>query len=1239
MADVDYIPHGQEIKAEDLAALVDGYNDKLKTLYSNLPIFLIAQDVPTLMCFKKFFFCDDVNPADDTIGNVALAAYPDSDTSGGVTRYWKRAYIDSAFLSFAATSVVDDGDPDYEDVDAPVVRVLPYDSTDWATAKAAIWPDNPSNAEAAYNILEYSLTPHQKSGGDYDGDYLYVKGCANSEYAHYWEQVEIILGSGTASPFEWSIGFTKYRLFRFSNITTEDIVVRFPVADEEGDFVEWDEVTVYAMTSRCVRRVDTLPVQNWITGYEYFQLPLPDDPWFINDQLNNALASPSQLPVGLYDGQVSSAQSGGSPDNPFMRFSASGLWDLTGYYCGTPTVSAGGSKHFPTPAGGWFYALDDESSLMDYVLHKGKCLAVNVAGPFLVKRVPAQSATVTATNPTTITLTKFDDSIALGVTSFTVTRDSDSTSIPADSSGDVNWVLTNIDPSGPDDHWEVAFSTRVGGNSPRLTAGDVLSLNFKHLTDDQKWLFDFKGYDTLVEQMDTVGITVTDPDPDHALQISLSSGDDLDLIGLSTNFVTGSFGTAAVSVFEDADCSLPFINQLGIGIGIVNEDTNPIDSQYKTYTWSDHADWTTMVFNADVGVSVDSTTYVYSSNTGFDFSLSDTVADVFDAVDAYDFGVNSVGSSFRFTVFGAAFHWTSSVPLTYPFAGASGKFFTTHDSTIVGDGDTTPYSIGFENDDYLGEKLSPSVPLQWPQPLTPISQYPRVRRLSSNIRTHEAAVNVMQQSQPTVQRPNVQAYYEPEVWQDGQTLKENGSVNAGGQMVAKSIAQVGAWVYTTLSAVWLRLSAWVNFSLITYMKSDGTTGTDDFTAGSSEQSGYYGAERSFLLAGVNGGTSDAALGWNSIPFDVEQYNTLASIVNGLQYKNGGDYRSDAQYLFLEFNVVSGHLSRGLGTNGYRPRTQWISWDDSESFDGGGAGSFTTHMTGLGFTVLDSSDFPAPWNDFVTDDITWYNPPTVTTDYGTGTTPISDLWFPYHGISTEDVRTDAGHGYRWIAIDDARDVFDIYGARFIMQELSCPATLEVNVGTPSLILAGDGLHTIPSTGGPCVLTVAHWWNDEEGDWVYTPENDVIRDDINPTDLSVIAASQDGPGSVNYGIYSIGTPDYLRSRLYFVSGMPVNPAAAEVYNSVFLYRRFGCQGAKAIVWPRNYNAYDVDYSSDGANALSRLKLSTGLFQYNHLTEVDSLEGDSPEVTTLSADENIITTQIVNGQLYIFTTGTPL
>lgn len=1269
MADIPYLNDGRKLLASDWDTLIQEANARLLTAYNGrCPFLWDATAGPVVSGLslgvtskRKFFFCDSADPSTPytSLAQQAIADYQDwngvliglQDFSGN----WKRAYEHDAFQTWVNGATLGSVDPrPVSDTSVPVVRLQAMSDGDWTTLKAALWPVTPAYWWAdKYNFLDYSLEAHKRIIDDVPC-FVYIDPDSplprdnTAEFLHWWDQAEIILGEGFGDTFTWPDNYDKYRLLRFHNLQAFDTVITFHNLDADGAHAGGLILTIPAMGSLCVRAALIRPELHWVRGYDYFHKPLSLDPWFATRDLNCNITDPTSA-AGLLPYITGTLPGSVDNRNNAVRFDPAKWLNTRGSYFGPP-LSSTGPPCFPPPEGQWFGdGEDDDTPLGDLVFHRGKLVVIRDSGPWVVQRDPAQS--VTLIEPTQIvTLRKADNTIALGVEDFTVTRQSDSASIPAGSGADTNWVLTD-----EGDHFEVQFSTRAGGASPRLAIDDVLLLDFKHLTDDQKFIVHFKGMATLASQLAKVGITVTDPDPDHAHQILISSGeDDLDLYGLSSNLVLAGFGQPGVNLLEGGVSLPPFY--LPCWIFKAARTTTNIATTYKTFDLGTPGDYSTVEFVDNEDVDVDSQTYELSHTYSPDpLSLSDTLGDLYSALLAIDRGVLTLELDFKSTPFGPAILASQSGDLRYPFnqsdvtygdGGAGGKLDVSDDGlsfTWSYIGLLSSQHGGSSNFMNLLDDRNGTGPLGVPpfNAGTPpyngwptfwfghlFSFYPRVERAWSNYR-YTPKPDVM--DDPSVlyqQAALVKTYYENEGFNENGLKPLTTDPSEGGVGIKRGVAILQQWTRGIAFDIWMRFAAWVNYAIVRF---NTATGIDsyDFGRESALQAAYFSANRGDLY--TNAYHDEDEVVKNVLPIQVENYNTLAAAINGTVAKIGGKFRSPAQLSFLDY--LTANIGRGLGNCNYRPRTQWISWNDDDVIGFLGI-TITEFFENLGVPIKTSADFPSEFADFLAGDVTWFTAPGLTTDYGSGTTPLTDKWFPYHEIGDEDVRTDDGHGYRWITIEDAQALYDSLGLEFIMQELVCPASLVISVGDPSLVLAGE--YTTPT--GPVVATVVQWVNDDEGDWVYTPENDTIRADVSRVDYPIVSVW--GSGISSPGIYDINFSADVCTRIYQLGSLPVAATQAIVANRYFIWRRYGCAPAKSVVWPRNYVDYSRDTGHDQGQAAARVILDSNGFNYIERIPVDSLEpvdddDDThfPEVNDLTEDENPITTEFENAKLVIW------
>ena len=226
------------------------------------------------------------------------------------------------------------------------------------------------------------------------------------------------------------------------------------------------------------------------------------------------------------------------------------------------------------------------------------------------------------------------------------------------------------------------------------------------------------------------------------------------------------------------------------------------------------------------------------------------------------------------------------------------------------------------------------------------------------------------------------------------------------------------------------------------------------------------------------------------------------------------------------------------------------------------------------------------------------------------------------------------------MDDAQRYHASLGIPFVFEELSVPLKFRIEDADFTELdretFLGSG-----GQGGLFLSRAAGFVNDEGGEWVISPDAasgpadhqvHAIQSDVGQTDYCLYQYGYGGDGSshtqvlldANYG-------KGLHERFYSGDICPVTPTQAIRSNRVYLYRRYGASAARAVVYPRNYAKYVKNFDGD----LITYNAPGG---WSHIprTAITSLEDGEPDVTDLTADENLIATLIENGVLEIVRVG---
>lgn len=1138
-----------------------------------------------------------------------------------------------------------------------------------------IYPDQPNPFGIGVDALELSLECHTRAFPDAAGltqKYnVFIDGSSHGpEYIHQWTPVDIVIGAvGPNFFFSPPNGqYDKYNIFRFHNLQAEQVIVRFGV-QSAGAFLQFHAVTIPALQSRCVRRAKF--EGPYTDGYQYFQKPLAGDPWFLDWRSARNVGQSSVLPEPGQWSNITDVMCGSFLATQAVRGTAviignkmdlSKAWDPSAIY--NNAGRTGLKQESEMPVGGWFGAVSEGTLIGDLAFHRGKLVVVDPAGDFLVWRT--QPLTVDAVNEQH-QLKKEDGSTALGVTSVSVTRVSDGVNIPELSGGDRNWLVDSVkDGGGNPLYFYIVFVVRLAGNDPKLAAGDKVQVRFRHKTDDHRHILEFEGMATLASKLADVGITVDlTPSFPGAKDFILTSDPPRDLISVSSNLILGAFGKPGITIGNgnngsDAvifpDLQYSNLNPLVLPFQTAADEHTAQYWQWdwdgstyiniarvETEPWTNHARTTAFFANVRAGffetmgslltqfraVAGDATTLVKSVMTAFGPQIVARQS----LSTAYPVGVDLAATGF-------------DLDLT------SGPALVRNQSIALADVNSVNPSFGWPRyDGSLGIEAGAMK-----------TCFPRFARYWAQKRffTHKVAEEPfvpMGVTNDTIssEDPLVKAFYEKNdglkvPFAEGRLLP----VAQAGSNAADGIALLGGFGAGEFD-FWPRFAAWLKYGVVTF-KSPGGDVVYDFTKGSPYQTAYYGIERNNILNGSAGagdgiGPGGVVMVKKELPISIEHYNAAASAVNACVGALGGYVQADAANFLMGLGRPGSNGGQtGFGLGSYyeiggsqipRPREQWVGWDVEIN------PGIEEFLQRVGCPVQTASTFPASMAEFlnrnylfaVWDGAGNFHTEEVVFEVDPMGAPLPlkySPWGPYlFGIASgpntpdnpnADLLKKALDNYRWVSITDAVTLHQRLGLPFVFQELCVPMLLRIRD-------AGWAQHDTRSGSGSG-LTVqtsraCNWVNAAGGDWVVNndagdPARIMAVGGHEQTDYCSVEVATSA-GTVT--LYDAAYPDGLQRRFYG-RGEPVSPTQADVANEFYLYRNYGGGKVSAVIFPRNYAGYRKNFNGTFVN----FEAPGGPFENRPRNVNNGLEGGAADVKTLGAGDNVISTTVENGELYI-------
>jgi hypothetical protein len=1283
MALIPYLGPGEKVTADKWNTLYAEIDARLAKHYSNLSILLWGDAIYS----RRFYFFPPENnsPTWDSVGRTWFDWRAYNFGFSPFHRRYEHNIFHDLINSLPVASEPLPGAPDQrpaKDEDWPVVRLRVDDfgglSTQWSPL---IWPDN--NNWPAADALFVSLEAHKRNlnGKDY---FVYIDYSGGPEYIHKFSPVEIILGDIGPS-FTFPDNWNKYNVFRFHNLQPQPLTVNF------GSHFTF---TVPPTGSRCVRR--TAVNGAYTVGFNYFQKLLPGDPWFFKWN-GGAARAVTGAPVEDYMGMSTDwcnvtdifcgLHVGGLlyntdwdtsfvPDLPSLDHTK--IWDVSSIYCNADYP--GGKFEVKTPAGGYFPTIADSLPIGDLCFHRGKLLVVNPGGAFRVRRTQTITVPLFEQPPRKFVLRKADSSIALGVEDLTVKRGEELIPEFSDAAqNDINWHLdTVLDGTLQPLYFYISLIARDSGSDPKLAPDDEVKVTFTHLTDDQKYQLEFDGMASFASKLAEAGVTLTNPIPPGDSNIifpqkrfQLTCNPERDIIGVSCNMINGVFGlparTAGKGTLQSPGLVFPFLWAF-LPLMDLQLQTDEITVQWVKWEIDGDGNY--------INVDWDYVTYETSSYVAGAFNVDNDIFSFYDTIGTLlnyfrsKGGVLSTNAWVNMTVFGPMINWTQSIPLKCPgngFDWTSGGFdFELKKvglNLVAVRSGITPLS---------GSGGAAAVanfgwPAYYPYPQFGVAGgmpaieggamancFPRFERFFQNHRffTHDPAkqpfASPWDPYSITSEHPMLKSFYESKPFDDAVAIP----ARKAPVQSKTGVSFLGPFPQQEFD-IFTRLSAWMNYSVLTFQTSSGAQ-VYNFNKGQPRQVSYYTNMRQNVLNNTPIGEDGAGAAKNALPMEIEHYNGAASAMNAITGTGSTAFFSDIAYiLFSQFQLRPG---KGLGYGNFRPRNQWVCWDERTN------PLVTPWMQARGITVRSGADLPGPLQEYVDKNQLWAlwdwqsGGPAVTenrgSQYGDPHKMHECGWGDYLFANSEwDQSLFDGTGgyrtpslqelnhrinnYRWLTIDDARALHQALGIPFWFEELAVPCQLLIrNANWTALSSRGGGFG-----GGQLLSRAAGFVNRPEGAWVL--DNDAgssIRGGLEQVDYCLYTM---GWGS-DSGILVLYDADYqeLQERFYQNDGLPVPATQLIRSNKYYLWRSYGGPNARCVIYPRNYADYERNYD----NSLIRY-LAPGGFAHIPRRAVNGLEDGDPQVIDLRAnhiignpDEAIITTDIENAVFSIYPYSTP-
>lgn len=1272
MAQIPYLGPGEKVTADKWNTFYAEIDARLAKHFNNQSILLWGDGI----YFRKFFFFPpgSSSPTWDSIGR----AWFDLRANGFGFNPFYRRYEHNVFYDLInSLPIASDplpGAPDQRpaiDDDWQVVRLRVDDpaalTEEWWPI---IWPDN-TNWPGS-DALFVSLEAHKRNvnGKDY---FIYIDWSGGPEYIHKFSPAEIILGD-IGPTFTFPDNWNKYNVFRFHNLQPQPVTVNF------GSHFTF---TVPPMGSKCVRR--TAVDGTYTLGFNYFHTLLPGDPWFFKWN-GGAARAVTGAPVETYMGMntdwsnitdifcgihLGAILYGNTWDQSFI-FNILGqdqtkVWDVSSIYCNADYQ--GGKFEVQTPAGGFFPTVADSVPIGDLCFHRGKLLIVNPGGAFRVQRTQAITVPPFEQPPQQFVLRKADGSIALGVQDLKVSRDGEDIPEFSDSGqNDINWHMDAVlDGTLQPLYFYISLIARDFGSDPKLSAGDEVKVSFSHLTDDQKYQLEFDGMASFASKLAEAGITLTMPVPpdDPFLdfpekRFQLTCDSERDIISTSCNLISGVFGFPARTIGKGTGQSPALLfPYLWAFLPLMNMELQTDEITVQWIKWD--IDGNGNYINVDWDyLTYETTSYITAAfNVDDDlFTFYDTIGTLLNYFRSKGGGALKTDASVSMTVFGPMINWTQSIELKYPGNGFDwGSFSFDFDLKKVGLGwvavrsGITPLS---------GSGFAAAVPnFGWPvyypypqwgvgggipatEPGAMANCFPRFERYFQNYRffvqdpAKQPFASPWDPYNVTSEHPMLKSFYELKPFEDGVLIpaRKAPSHNKAGVSFLGGFPPPGFDIFT-------RLSAWMTYSVLTFQTSSGAQ-TYNFNKGQPWQAAYYGNMRPNIINNTPVGEDGAGAIKNALPIEIEHYNAAASAMNAITGSTGGSFFSDMAFiLFWQFQLFPG---KGLGYGNFRPRNQWVSWDERKNV------LITPWMQAHGVTVRTGADLPSSLQDYVDRNQLWaiwdpqsggpsatenrgdfYQDPHKMHECGWGDYLFANSEWDqslfngtggYRTPSLQELK-DRIDNYRWLTIDDAKALHQVLGIPFWFEELSVPCQLLIRDASWTALDSRDG----GFGGGQQLSRAVGFVNHPDGDWVL--DNDAgnsIRGNLDQVNYCLYVMGWDS------GIMVLYDADYgeLQQRFYQNDNLPVPATQLIRSNKYYLWRSYGGPNARCVIYPRNYADYARNYDS------SFLRYNApGGFAHIPRRAVDGLEDGDPEVSDLRAnhiilnpDEAIITTEMENG-----------
>lgn len=1258
MPDLSYINIGTEIDASLWDSLYQELDRRLTRANNSQSLVLAGDpsfnDLTDPRYTKRFYFGDRTYQTNPT---ASLSAYYLSFyfvTNAADTDPFLRLYDHTPFTNFVSSCTLYSpagGDP--RPVTAsqwPVALINPPNNA----FVSSVWPDTtPSNLSAAhYHTLFYSLEAHKHtfvSQSYYVGinlvDQFGVGVTGEPEHFHPWDSAEIIVAEGDISgqisggTFTWPTNWDKYRFFRFNNLRSTNLTLSFT-----GGLT----VVIPPGTSRCIRRDGT----TWTAGYTYFHKILKNDPWLIkqgkgdpNNNLSNVLVGGNIL-------------TGGAKDKTVADFSK--CQDISSYYANP--VRSKGTFEFPMPTGSWFPSMTDPTvKLGDLLYHKGIIECVSPNGVFRINQT--QSMTVGSYGSSQI-MFKEDGTRAFGVDIGSVQVISASVSVASTN----NWSCSVNPVPPPTGSFNMTFFPGVA-----LHTGDPVDVHFSCLTDVPRWFLKYTGVDSLPKIINECGLVfIRNGD---SSSISANSGDDKDLIDNSTNFIwdinhsqiLGAGGT------NGAGHATEISNQ----IGNVNTFSIPVFPLVRTlytfaasqslvsdtyYTWHYDSGINQYVIDSGVTSSV-SSSYIANAPASFanDFDYFSTVGNLRTTL------VNAGGNYANTAITTSLNHFGTNLTINQTLDATAGPltsfnsdtyFNLISESRVWSRNDIGPLNIGsWTKDDtrwfqYYGGWSN----YGWPKFGFDLDyNYPRFNRYWQSHRwfyhdplSQSFITNDTGTAYSTTELPLINEYYENQPFLTQSSDLASSSLHKfGGTAFSKSgIAILGQ--YTRDTDMFARLGAWNTYGSLVYTSDYlGTITTQDFSSGSAYQGTYYTTERTNILAQTPDSLDD--IGPTSLPFSVEQYNSLAGTVNACVGVNDWGFASG---YILDLLQTEYGIQWGPGT-GYikeihnfynsnvriRPKTQGFCWNNATHPE------TATFLTSLGATVLNTDNFPAPWSTLKTTNQAWYEfgSATITENIGAGTINIADYWvgtFVNTTVGGTITTSSAANNFSWITVADSKMVCSKLGCGFPLVETVIPCDLVITNAS----IGGIQTNADPFDQGITTTFESRafgWIDSITGSWVM--DIDVgdektlpFRSDTTPQDWLTIAqfVSAGTPPNNNNTIWRFNFGP-LEDRFY--QGSPIDNVTPDrplpfanggfehnqyiAAHSIYLHRNCGADSTDktgtAIIYPRNLISFLEPFTVGNFYYWAKFHLGNRV----QTRVADTLEGDPPVFVNLTGEEAFI------------------